>query len=132
MNWYAAHVVMWVKLKSKAQTSYPCWENVVLIRARSETEAFAKAEKKGRLGEGDCDGSFRWGGEPAAWVFAGVRKLVLCDDHQDQPGDGTEITYSEYLIDSPEALEKFVASEKVALSLQDRFPDADGAVTNYG
>jgi hypothetical protein len=125
MNWYAAHLVMWVKLKEERQSHFPCWENIVLIHARSDAEAFNKAEKKGQIEEGDCDGSFRWGGQPATWVFGGVRKLVRCDEPEERPGDGSEITYSEFVIDSKAALEQFVAGEKVTISIQDRFPAAD-------
>ena len=126
MNWYAAHTVMWVRMKGKRQARFPCWENVVLIQASSEAEAFAKAEKRGRQEEGDCDGSFRWGGEPATWVFGGIRKLVLCDDPETRPGDGSEITYTELELESKEALEKLIAGEPTALQYMDRFPTRNG------
>jgi hypothetical protein len=91
-RWYAAHLVLYVKLKAGAQRPFPVWENIVLLRARSEEEALAKAEQRGRAEAGDDDGTFRWNGKPAEWVFAGVRKLTLCEDSEDRPGDGTEVS----------------------------------------
>src|SRR5215468_4059584 len=61
MNWYAAHIVMVVKLKEGTQRRFPAWENIVLLSAASEAAALAKAEAIGRASEGDDDGSFRWG-----------------------------------------------------------------------
>jgi hypothetical protein len=78
MTWYAAHIIMFVKTKGKRQRRFPVWENILFFQADSETDAFTKAEERGRLEEGDDDGTFRWGGKPAAWVFAGVRKLTTC------------------------------------------------------
>ena len=126
MNWFAAHIVMWVKTKGKRQTRFPCWENIVLIQAPSEADAFAKAEKRGRQEEGDCDGTFRWGGQAATWVFGGVRKLVLCEDPENRPGDGSEITYNEIELESKEALDKWVAGESTTLQYVDRFPSRNG------
>src|SRR5947209_19160662 len=74
MKWYAAHIVLYVHIP-EGQERFPVWENVVLIRAATEQQAFAKAETLGQSEQGDDDGSFRWGTRPARWVFAGVRKL---------------------------------------------------------
>ena len=95
MTWYAAHIVMVVKYKGRAQRRYPAWENVVLVRAASEQSAIAKAEAIGREGEGDDDGTFRWAGKAAAWEFAGVRKITECCVSGANPASGDEITYSE-------------------------------------
>jgi hypothetical protein len=126
MNWFAAHIIMWVKIKGKRQTRFPCWENIVLIQAASQAEAFRKAEKRGHQEEGDCDGSFRWGGQPATWVFGGVRKLVLCESPEERPGDGSEITYNEIELESKEALEKLIAGEPTGVEYMDRFPSENG------
>ena len=77
-KWFAAHIVMYVEFKTESQTTFPVWENIVLINANSDDEAFGKAERKGLESEGDDGGSFEWEGLPARWVFAGVRKLTLC------------------------------------------------------
>src|SRR5947209_17169270 len=122
MSWYAAHVVLYVKYKKGPQSKFPVWENVFLIEAATDEEAFAKAEARAREDEGDCDGSFRWGGRPATWVFAGIRKLVSCDDPDERPGHGSEVTYTEMQLDSEEAVRKMAAGEAVTVELTDEFP----------
>jgi hypothetical protein len=122
MSWFAAHLVMYVKLKHHHQEGYPLWENIILIKAASEAEAFAKAEQRGHDEEGDDEGSFRWAGKPARWVFAGVRKVALCQDAEKRPNDGTELSYTEMEVASQEALDKLLAGEAVSVQLMDRFP----------
>ncbi len=61
-RWYAAHIVMYVKRKEDTGGKIPVWENILLIRASSEEEAFEKARQRGEEDEGDDDGTFRWGG----------------------------------------------------------------------
>ena len=124
MTWYSAHIIMLVDMKHVVQNSYPVWENIVLIRAETEDEAFEKAERYGRSEEGDDDGSFSWGKEPARWVFAGVRKLTECQGLSDRPDDGTEVSYNELELDSREAVEKLAAGEPVQTYRSDRYRPA--------
>jgi hypothetical protein len=121
MSWFAAHLIMSVRLKAKQQRRFPVWENIVLIQANSEKQAFQKAERRGRLDEGDDDGTFTWGGHPATWVFAGVRKLTSCEDSQSPPGDGTEISFLEFELDSEEAVRKLVEGQQVKMQSNERF-----------
>ncbi len=125
MSWFAAHLVMYVKLKDRPQNRFAAWENIVLLKADSEDEAFEKAERRGREDEGDDDGSFRWGGQPATWVFAGVRKLTSCQDAEKRPGDGTEVSFLEMEFGSQEALEQFVAGESVAVRFREKVRTAN-------
>ena len=115
MTWYAAHLVLYVKYKEHAQDRFPFWENIVLVAADTEDEAFAKAEERGRADEGDSQGSFHWDGKPATWVFAGIRQLILCQDEKERPGDGTEVTYNELEAGSLEELNRFVEGETAAV-----------------
>jgi hypothetical protein len=127
--WYAAHILMYVKRKGKPARKIPIWENIVLIKAASDDEAFAKAERLGKEGEGDDDGTFRWEGHPAQWVFAGVRKLTLCDDPQKRPGDGVEITYNEMEVASERAVRDLVNGKPAAVKLSVTFADEPDHVT---
>lgn len=127
MKWFAAHVVMVVKLKAGAQSRFPVWENIVLICAKSEREAWAKAESHGRRDAGDDDGTFRWGGKPAEWLFAGVRKLTACETIADRPGDGTEISFNELELDSMAAVERLAAGDPTPVKVNDRFRGAKRA-----
>ena len=40
MTWYAAHIILAVRLKEQKQKRFPVWENVILIEAKTEAEAF--------------------------------------------------------------------------------------------
>ena len=122
MTWYAAHLVLYVRFKNRRQTRFPVWENIVLIKAASVDDAFEKAEKRGQE-DAIEDPSFRWGGHPAEWVFAGVRKLTTCVDEHQRPTDGTELTYLEMELGSESLLRKYVDGEPVSVKLMDAFPD---------
>ncbi len=37
-RWFAAHIVMMVKLKDQKQDHFPVWENIILIEAATEAE----------------------------------------------------------------------------------------------
>lgn len=115
MSWYAAHNIMYVMFKDGCQDKYPVWENIILIEAESEEQALKKATKIGQEAEGDSLGTFYWENRPATWVFAGVRKLIKCQSRNEKPSDGTEITYSEMLLDCEESLSKLVSGETVTI-----------------
>jgi hypothetical protein len=115
--WYAAHILMYVKRKNHASGKIPVWENIVLIKADSEDLAFAKAQERGKQDEGDDDGTFLWAGQPAEWVFAGVRKLTLCEDPEKRSGDGSEISYTEIEVNSEPALADLLEGKPVAVKV---------------
>ncbi len=129
MSWFAAHLIMSVRLKAKQQRRFPVWENIVLIEADSEKQAFQKAERRGRLDEGDDDGTLTWGGHPATWVFAGVRKLTSCEDSQSPPGDRTEISFLEFELDSVESVRKLAEGQQVKMQSHERFADSPRSKT---
>jgi hypothetical protein len=110
---------MYVKFKKHRQTRYPLWENVILIKARSDEDAFEKAVKCGREHEGDCSGTFRWGGKPARWVFAGIRQLITCDNPHKRPSDRSEVTYLELEVSSKRELKKLVDGEPAMVKMLD-------------
>ena len=118
-QWYAAHILMYVKRKKPTAGAIPVWENVILIKADSEDAAFANAERRGKQDEGDDDGTFQWAGQPAEWVFAGVRKLTLCAAPEKRPGNGTEITYTQMEVASVQALADLVEGKPAAVKLTD-------------
>jgi hypothetical protein len=132
MKWYAAHLILYFRLKEGKQRSFPVWENIVLIRASDEDEAFAKAEERGRDELMGDDGSIRWGGIPAEMVFAGVRKLTLCQDDEKRPTDGTEVSYIEMQVASEEAIRKMVAGEPVSVKMADNFRENEAKVEANG
>lgn len=125
MTWYSAHIVMFVELKDKGQERYPVWENVVLVQAQTEDEAFEKAEQYGRAEQGDDGGAFRWGKSPARWVFAGVRKLTECQTITNRPENGTELTYNEFTVGSLEDVKRLASGKPVQASFNDRYRPAE-------
>jgi hypothetical protein len=121
MRWFAAHIVMVVELKDTEQDHFPAWENIVLVKAATEAEAYRKAEALGRNDEGDDDGTFRWGKQPARWSFAGVRKLTECAQSGDRPEDGDEITYLELEFKTRSDIKRFVTGKPAAALIQERY-----------
>jgi hypothetical protein len=124
MAWYAAHLILYFRSKKAAQKRFLLWENIVLIKAASEEEAYAKAEARGRQ-SASSDPTIRVHDQPAELVFAGVRKLVLCEDQDKRPADGTEISYTEMEVHSEEAIRKLIGGEPVAVTIVDQFPDEE-------
>ena len=118
-QWYAAHILMYVKRKKAAAGPISVWENIVLIKADSEEEAFAKAERRGKQDAGDDDGTFRWAGQRAEWVFAGVRKLTLCEDSEKRPGDGAELTYTEMEVRNMQGIADLLAGDPCLVEVKD-------------
>jgi hypothetical protein len=119
MTWYAAHVIMYVVFREGHQDSYPIWENVFIVESADEETARTMAEKLGREGEGDSNGSMKWEGRPASWVFAGVRKLVKCDSGPEPPRHGTEVTFSEFSVDSLDTVRELAAGRRVRIDEYD-------------
>jgi hypothetical protein len=127
MTWYAAHVVMVVKLKQSNQRRFPAWENVVLLQAASEEAALAKAEAVGDSSAGDDDGSFRWAGKPAVWEFVGVRKLTECALSGDRPAHGDEITFSELEFETLAAAKRYASGRMMSVRHEDQIEDLSEA-----
>ena len=110
MPWYGVHVVMAVRFKDGNQNAFPAWENVYLIEAGNPVLAEKKGHKFGQKMSGDSKGSLQWNGRPARWEFAGVRKSVEITGKaplKDEPGDGTEVTYSKLEFDGDQALRNY-------------------------
>jgi len=112
---------MYVTFKDGSQDHYPVWENIVLIEAPTEDQAFSKAEAIGRAGEGDSDGTFRWNDRPAKWNFGGVRKLALCQNADEKPGEGTEVTYLQFKVRSKKDLDRLLNSDEVTVTFDEEF-----------
>ena len=115
MNWYAAHVIMYVTFKDEVQREVPVWENIVLLEAESDEAAVVQAMAHGEADAGDSQGTFTWDGQPATWCFAGIRKLMFCNTMQGGVS-GTEIPHVEMMVADEGAVAKLVAGESVAVT----------------
>jgi hypothetical protein len=121
--WYAAHVVMAVRYCEGKQETFPVYENVFLVEANSSAEAHAIAVKIGRE-EGAYDKPFgTYDDVPVKLTFEGVRKVVECLPAE-KLGTGTELTYTQFVLDSEEALTKLLDGDDVTLTIQDFADDA--------
>ena len=130
MSWYAAHLILYFKRRKGPQSRFLVWENIVLIRANSSDQAYEKAEERGRQEEAIDDETLAIGGHPARLVFAGVRKVTLCQDEHARPADGSEISYNELLLRSETAIKKLVAGETVTVEVVSPFPADDASVSS--
>jgi hypothetical protein len=107
---------MYVRFKDGQQGHYPVWENVLLVEADSDALAEERARELAGLDAGDSDGTFRWNGRPAEWVFAGIRKILTVSHRSDAvPGHGDEITYSEFGVRDENTLQDLVAGRSVSI-----------------
>lgn len=113
MKWYIAHIIMLIKFQDSNQDRFPVWENMVLLQASSEDEALDKARKIGIKNQSVTNSDFTWDNMPAYFVFAGVRKLIDCINPEQCPNDGTEVSYSQFEVDSEESLNQLVSGESV-------------------
>ncbi|HZS89002.1 MAG TPA: DUF4288 domain-containing protein [Chloroflexota bacterium] len=122
MTWYAAHLVEYFKVLEGPQSSFLCYERVILIEAENEKRAYEEAERLGRAhAEKERDLDIEERGHPlrpAKGVFAGVRKLIECQHVSPETPSGgpftrsgTEITYSRFIVDTEEAAQALAKGE---------------------
>jgi len=120
MPWFVAHVVMAVHYKDGKQDTWPVWDNIHLVEANDAEGADLRATQIGRSCEGDSDGTFEWDDRPAEWKFVGVRKIVTVSNSAspaDELGDGAELTYQTFEVNSKQALDSLMVGEPVLLRL---------------
>jgi len=128
MNWYAAHLVMYFKRKRGPQKRFLVWENIVLVKAGTADEAYEKAERRGREEEAANNAGTTIGGHPSRMIFAGVRKITTCEDENNRPNDGIEVTYNEFEVRSEAAVRELVDGKPVMVEMLDPFPDDENVV----
>ncbi len=119
MTWYAANSIMYTEFKDGNQDYYPIYENIILIQAQNEKEAYTKAKERAKKDEGDSSGTYLYDDRPANIVYAGIRKITKCDDSDSPPANGTEITYSELEVDSEDQLSKLINGDPVTVLYKD-------------
>jgi hypothetical protein len=117
MAWFSATLISVIRLRSGEQDSYPVWEDICLIEAPNDDEAFRLAEELGKSRDSD-DSTLTLNGEPAKMSFLGVRKVARVINSLDAPEDapplhGSEIAFSKYNISTSSDLEKLVLGESV-------------------
>lgn len=118
MAWYAAHAIMYFKLKSGTQDVFTVWENVYLIEASDGQEAWGKAEAWANEEASYKDESLTINGLPAEMLFAGIRKIISVShwDQANQLRSKDELTYSEFQVADEDSVRKLARGEEVAIS----------------
>lgn len=117
--WFAAHIIMSLRVRDGEQDLFPVWENIVLFDTESRPAAERLAQTHGQEEEAVSDLSFTWNGRPARWVFAGVRKIISCENEHLPPSNGTEVSYSEFVLRSIEDVERLSKGETIELAYEE-------------
>jgi len=117
MAWFSATLISVARLRTGEQDSYPVWEDICLIEASTDDEAFRKAEELGKSRDSD-DQTLTLNGQPARMTFLGVRKVARVinplDVSEDAvPQHGSEVAFSKYSVSASTDLEKLVRGESV-------------------
>jgi hypothetical protein len=117
MTWYAAHIVIGMKVIDEITPPISVYENVVLIKAETHHEALSIAKKMGESEENLQDG-LELDGKPATRIFAGVRKIIkvikpdsLDEEGENQPKTDTETTHSEFEVNDVDELIRLAQGE---------------------
>ncbi len=114
MKWFSVHALHYFEYKQGEQNDFCVFEHVYLIRADSSEEAFQRGKIRAKQDEGDSSGSLTINDRAACLRFAGIRVVVECQDldlETGLPTDGTELTYSEFTVDTRDELAKLIAGE---------------------
>jgi hypothetical protein len=123
MTWFAVHALVSMR-RVDAVGPIHVYENVFLVEAEDAERAKELAVEMARP-EAEADDAFSVGGVSAVRSLGGVRKVISVsnpdplDLDADRPASGTEITYSEFEVDSEDDLRKLAAGESVAVRYVD-------------
>lgn len=118
MTWYAATIISVVRVRAGGQKTYPVWEDVCLVEAASDDEAFQKAESLGKSREIN-DRTTMLDGIPARVLYFGVRKVGrIINPFPESPDEfppkhGSEISFSKYTLVSAKDLDLMVQGKSV-------------------
>jgi hypothetical protein len=118
MAWFAAHALMYFRLKSgESQPGYQVWENILLVQAADSHEAWNLGIELARRDEGNCGGSLQIDDQPYDLVFGGLRKVVEVSHSgiEDDLRHGDEISYSKFQVADAEALRRLIEGEDAAV-----------------
>jgi hypothetical protein len=126
MSWFLAHVILYFEINSVAEGPLSVFENVYLIEADDEDMARLKAEERGRADCGNDSGTLTIEGQAAELCYGGIRKLIsprrsaerlvqAPDEPVDLLEDGTEATYSRFVVSNREDLKTLVSGQPVSV-----------------
>lgn len=102
---YCAHAILYFKLLSLDQESFLVHENVYLVEAEDVDQAAKVAAEIGKRNEdANEDGHLELNGQKAAYLFAGIRKIIEVEQSPVPVSAagliGLELSYSEFEVDT--------------------------------
>jgi hypothetical protein len=119
--WFTAHVIMWLRFKEGPQDYFPAEEDLLLVSAPDGASALREAERLARERyAGDDGGSLRCDGRPAERMFGSIRHLIRCQDEEEKPDHGTELSYQYVLAQSRDALDALIAGQDAPVLLKQK------------
>ena len=136
MPWFAAHAIIYLKCLDGAQDSYVVWENVYLIEAADRNQADQRARERASQetqAHDDpalpkCQAHTTYGGRPARWEFAGIRKVVdvFHLSSEDVPGHGDELTFNALAFTREADIRAFADAADLSVQYHDRLSEPEG------
>ncbi len=128
MAWYTISLLFSCRLKCESQEVYPVYENFTLFEAMSRKQAIEKAEHYAKE-YAQIEDDLTLDDKPAYWKFEGIRKAIEIRDYfsdeldLQKPGNGTEVSYSYYEVDSENQIQDMAKGEAVFLRYVDAADD---------
>jgi hypothetical protein len=116
--WFCAHAIFYFKLLDAEQDSFLVHENIYLVGADDAAAAAAIAKQLARENEDlNEDGHLELNEKKAAYLFAGIRKMIKVESHPDPNWavelKGLELTYSVFEVDTLEEVLSLTQGEMV-------------------
>lgn len=108
--WYCAHAIFYWKYEG--QESYLLHENIYLIDAVDDDQAWSEAERIAKEnGDLNTDGRLELNGNKVQYIFAGIRKVIEVETAKSRLFSGVEATCSVMEVDSLAEVESLVSGD---------------------
>ena len=116
--YYCAHAIFYFKLMDAGQETFLVHENVYLISSNDPASACEIAERHALIVEDkNEDGHLELNGKKAAYLFAGIRKIIEVEHHPNEMALNelvlVEQTYSVYETDTLQEVSDLVDGKMV-------------------
>lgn len=118
MPWYSASAIFFFEYKEGKQDEYLVWENVYLLEANSDQEAWKKAEKYAKQYEGDSSGTLTLNGRPVTQKYGGIRKIVSVSNSiniEEGVLEGAEVTFNKFVVKDRKSLDDLISGKPVKI-----------------
>jgi hypothetical protein len=121
MSWWAAHAIYRFQSKrTKPSEWIYTWEDIYLIQAKNNKEAWKKARQVAKSNEDLSWGTRNERNEPQNLVLVGIRALISCSivgHDQTKLDSGTEATYLEQVFKDEVRLKEYLKGGLVSAKI---------------